>query len=81
MVDDLYDSWIEERRSTVPPDEMVDRVMQSVLELQSRDRQAIAVRLAGWIERSRLARSVACATAMLIGSMPFVTFFVYLMVV
>jgi hypothetical protein len=79
MSDDLYQAWIEQRRAAAPPDELPDRVMRLVMELQSQQQQVFARRLASWIERSRWARYAACGAAMLIGSMPFVTYFAYLM--
>ena len=77
MSDDWYLAWIEQRRAVAPPDEMPDRVMQLVMEVQTSQKQVL--RIAGWIERSRVARCVACAAALLIGSTPFVAYFAYLM--
>jgi hypothetical protein len=77
MSDDWYQAWIEQRRAAAPPDEMPDRVMQSVMELQTEEKPVFAVRIAGWIERSRVACCAACAAAMLIGSTPFVAYFAY----
>ena len=81
MTDDLYQQWLQQRRAAAPPDDMPDRVMRSVTEVQVRQQQFIAVRLAICIERSRLARYSACGAAMLIGSMPFLAYFAFLMVV
>ena len=78
MSDDWYQAWIEQRRAAAPPDQMPDRVMQLVMEVQTREKQVLALRIASWIERSRAARYVACGAAMLIGSTPFVTYFAYL---
>jgi len=81
MSDDVYQAWIEQRRAAAPRDEMPDRVMQLVMEVETRQKQVFALRLASWIERSRWARYVVCGAAMLIGSVPFVTYFTYLMLV
>ena len=81
MSHDLYRAWIEQRRAAAPPDEMPDRVMQLVTEVQTQRKQVVAVRLASWIERSCVASYVACGAALLIGSTPFVAYFAYLMLV
>ena len=81
MSDDFYQSWIKQRRSAVPPDELPDRVMSLVTEMQMQQKQVFVVRLATWIERSRLARYAACGAAMLVGSVPFLAYLAYLMVV
>ena len=81
MSDDLYQAWLEQRRAAAPPDEMPDRVLRSVVEMQARQKQVFAVRLGCWIERSRAARYAAYAAALLIGSVPFLTYCAYLMVV
>ena len=81
MSDDLYQAWIEQRRAASPTDEMPNRVMQLVMEMQAQRKQAFALRLASWIEQSRAARYVVCGAAMLIGSTPFVAYFAYLMLV
>ena len=78
MSDDWYRAWIEQRRAVAPPDEMSARVMQLVMEVPPRETEVLVLR---WIERSRVARCVACGAAMLIGSIPFVTYFAYLMLV
>jgi hypothetical protein len=57
---------------------MPDRVMQLVMKVQTRQKQVFALRLASWIERSRVSRYAACGAAMLIGSTPFVAYFAYL---
>jgi hypothetical protein len=77
MSDDWYSAWIEQRRTAAPPDEMPDRVMQLVMEVQPSKKPVL--RIASWIERSRVARCVACGAALLIGSTPFVAYFAYLM--
>jgi hypothetical protein len=79
MSDDWYLAWIEQRRAAAPCDEMPDRVMQLLMEVQTSQKQVLALRLASWIERSRVARYVACGAAILIGSTPFVAYFAYLM--
>jgi hypothetical protein len=81
MSDDWYLAWIEQRRAAAPGNEMSDRVMQLVMEVQTREKQILALRIASWIERSRVARCVACGAAMLIGSTPFMAYFAYLMLV
>jgi hypothetical protein len=79
MSDDWYLAWIEQRRAAAPPDEMPDRVMQLVMEVQTKKKQVLVLRIASRIERSRVARCVACGAALLIGSTPFVAYFAYLM--
>ncbi|HJS06867.1 MAG TPA: hypothetical protein VJ809_04380 [Pirellulales bacterium] len=79
MSDDWYLTWIEQRRAAAPRDEMPERVMQLVMEVQTTEKQILALRFASWIERSRVGRYVACGAALLIGSTPFVTYFAYLM--
>jgi hypothetical protein len=78
MSDDWYLAWIEQRRAAAPPEEMPDRVMQLVM-IPTREQEVVALRIASWIERSRVARCAACAAAMLIGSTPFVAYFAFLM--
>jgi hypothetical protein len=79
MSDYWYLAWIEQRRAAAPRDEMTERVMHLVMEVQKREKQVLVLRFAGWIERSRVARYVACGAALLIGSAPFVAYFAYLM--
>ena len=79
MSDDWYLAWIEQRRAAAPPDEMPEQVMRLVREVQTSQQPVLAVRFASWIERSRMARYVACGAALLIGSTPFVAYFAYLM--
>ena len=81
MSDDWYQAWIDQRRAAAPPDELPDRVMQLVMEEQTREDQIVALRIARWIDRSRAARFAACAAAMLIGSTPFVAYFAFLILV
>jgi hypothetical protein len=78
MSDDWYPGWIEQRRAAAPRDGMPERVMQLVMETSTRERRGLAVRLASRIERSRVARYVAYAAALVIGSTPFVAYFAYL---
>ena len=78
MSDDWYLAWIEQRRAAAPRDEMPERVMHLVMEVQTRERPVLTLRFASWIERSRVARYVACGAALVIGSTPFVTYFAYL---
>ena len=77
MSDDWYQAWIEQRRAAAPRDELPDRVMQLVMELQTSQKPVL--RIASWIERSRVARCVVCGAALLIGSTPFVAYFAYLL--
>jgi hypothetical protein len=79
MTDDWYLAWIEQRRAAAPPDELPDRVVQLVIEEQTREDLAVALRIASWIDRSLVARCAACAAAMLVGSTPFVAYFAFLM--
>ena len=79
MSEHWYQVWLEERRAVDPPDELSDRVMRLVTESQTAQRQVLAIWIANRVERSRLARYLACITAMLIGSVPFVTFVAYLL--
>jgi hypothetical protein len=79
MSDDWYLAWIEQRRAAAPPDELPDRVMLLVTEIPTREEEVVALRIASWIDRSRVARCAACAAAMLIGSTPFVAYFAFLM--
>ena len=79
MSDDSYQAWIEQRRAMRPPDDFPDRVMQLVMEVQTKQRHVFALRLASWIERWRLARYAAASAALLVGSVPFVTYFAYLL--
>ena len=79
MSDDWYLAWIEQRRAAAPPDEMPEQVMRLVREVQTSQQPVLALRFASWIERSRVARYVACVAALLIGSTPFVAYFAYLM--
>jgi len=81
MSNDWYLAWIEQRRAAAPRDELPDRVMQLVREEQTREEQVVALRIASWIDRSRVARCAACAAAMLIGSTPFVAYFAFLILV
>ena len=81
MSDDWYQAWIEHRRAAAPPGGLPDRVMQLVMEMPRAEKQVVSLRIAGWIERSRVARCVACAAAMLIGSTPFVAYFAFLILV
>ena len=81
MSDDWYLAWIEQRRAAAPRDELPDRVMQLVREEQTREEQVVALRIASWMDRSRVARFAACAAAMLIGSTPFVAYFAFLILV
>ena len=78
MSDDWYQAWIEQRRAAAPRDEMPDRVMQLLAEVETREKQVLTLRIVGWIERSRVARYVACTAALVIGSTPFVAYFAYL---
>ena len=81
MSHDWYQAWIEQRRAAAPPDDLPDRVMQSVMDLPTTEKELVTLRIATWIERSPFARCVACAAAMLIGSAPFVTYFAFLILV
>lgn len=78
MSDDWYQTWIEQRRAVVPRDELPDRVMQRVMDVQTREKHALVFRISSWVERSLVARCVACGAAMLIGSVPFAAYFAYL---
>lgn len=79
MSDDRYQAWIEQRRAVAPPGDFPDRVMLLVMEVETKQGQVFALRVANWIERSRLARYVAYGAAMLIGGVPFVTYVAYLL--
>jgi len=69
--DPLYDEWIDQRRAIGSPDDLTDRVMASVEELDSQRKQFLFLRIAQWIEDKRLARWSACLAALLVGSSPF----------
>ena len=81
MSDDWYQAWLEQQRAAAPPGGLPDRVMQLVMEMPRAEKQVLPLRIANWIERSRVARCAACAAAMLIGSTPFVAYFAFLILV
>ena len=81
MSDDWYLAWIEQRRAAAPPEELPDRVMQLVMDMPTSEKQVVVLRIASWMDRSRVARFAACAAAMLIGSTPFVAYFAFLILV
>lgn len=65
----IYRDWIAHRRTAPPLDGLTDRVMNAV---QARsDCPTYDVRLAIGVNQSWSARFAACATAMLVGSLPF----------
>ncbi len=70
MIDEpVYDEWVANRRAAEPSRELTDRVMAAV---EERDRQRRRyVRLAVFMNQSRLARWSACTAALLVGSLPF----------
>lgn len=67
-----YEAWLESRRDVSPPSELAGQVMALVSQRQSAERIALAVRLALWVERSRVTRYAMCLVALLIGGTPFV---------
>ncbi len=66
-----YEEWLEQRRSVSPSSTLSDQIMRSVSERHATHRVTLPVRIGLWIERSRVARGVACAAALLVGSTPF----------
>ena len=68
----MYDEWIDGRRSIDSPDELTARVMAEVQEVESQRKKFLLLRLAQWVESSRLARYTACLAALMVGSTPFV---------
>ncbi|MBC8354629.1 MAG: hypothetical protein H8E66_21745 [Planctomycetes bacterium] len=67
-----YEAWLERRRTIGPPSGFANHVMASVRQSQTAHKISLVVRLALWVERSRVTRYLACSTALLIGSTPFI---------
>ena len=49
-----------------------DRIMQAVANREIAQRAALLLRIAVWLERSRIAPFMACGIALLVGATPFV---------
>ena len=69
--DELYQLWLEQRRSEHPTPDLADRVMNAIAEAEAGRRASRLVLLLLWVDRTRTRRLAVCAAALLIGSLPF----------